>query len=404
MKTQIVYLAPMQLRKDVMIGNIYSAVVADLYNKVIKILGYKSYFPLIVNVTGKKTENLLFSFGFNLSNKKEAESFIAELVASAKNKFALYGIDFDTLIRDDELPIENLINLNSSYGVNLISVKYCTKCQKNFGTDMTITSCNDCGTTLAIEKKHMLSLLVDNEKILKNIQEEFFFPRTKKHQLEEIILSFPGSCYFCLEKERFLTLHYKSRSLDPKFVAIQALVFAKRKSNFSDAEIVFFQGDVLKKFTYYSLAYLEKEFIPGKIICHGLITGADGSKLRIDQSSKDYFDSLSPKLIRAFLLSFQIGGNIKFSKEVFEPKAVGLIRILNKVKILLSYETFNEKSFLFLRQDFLSAITKFNYALAFKDFIFLIDSYWKITRITKTLHIKDKIWIREVAELYFGTI
>lgn len=403
MKQQLIFLAPMQLRRDLALGNIYSALVADMYNKVLKVTGVETYFPLTLNVVGKKTEDLLLSLGVELSNKQSVEKSIKTLVEKVISGYRRYFIDFDCTIRDDLLTFRDLeFNTNFGYILREVTLKTCSQCNENFGTDLSILKCKSCGETLTEVKEERLSIEVDNLLLLKQIEKIYFYPDSKRNELGKIIESFPKKCVFCLEKERKLTVYHDGRPLDPKLIALQTLVTSKMKSGFFDPETTLFQGDVLKKFTYYSLAYLGSGFFPERVVCHGLILGSDGKKLRAERFLAGYLDSLPPKLLRAFLLSFKIGHSIRFSEDAYHGKAVGLIRLINKIKIMLEYDTHDKSPRLFLKDEFVISVLNLNYSYAYQLFVSLVNKYWKLTRSAKLLNEDDKIWIRQVAQLYFG--
>jgi len=386
----------MQLRENVTLGNIYSTLVADMYNKVLKILGYTSYFPLVINVNGKKTENLLRDLSIDISNTDEVKKCVSSIIMSIRDEYQNFGINFESLILDDQVYFDGF-----GYKTKKITVKSCSKCKTNFGTDPSLFQCQLCGSSLIEDNEERLCVDVQKHILLKFLEGVSFYPQSKVISMGKIIESFPETCTFCLEKERTLTLYHNNKPLDPKLLAVQSLVTAFINSHFTDPEIDFFQGDVLKKFTYYSLAYLPEKFVPKRVVCHGLILGPDGKKMRADVFSKDLLNSLSSKLLRGFLLSCQIGANIKFSKALYDNKSVGLIRIINKVRTLIHYSDSDQKPTLFLRNEFLSSIMNLDYARAYEYFLSLVNHYWLMTRSEKMLSPQDKVWIKEVSNLYF---
>ncbi len=99
--SQTIFTVPMQLKKDISIGNLYDFLIADFYWKGRMIQWNNVHNPLVLNINWNKTQELLKINGYWSIDRDKIEPFIQECKTKILTSLKSYWITFSWVIRDD---------------------------------------------------------------------------------------------------------------------------------------------------------------------------------------------------------------------------------------------------------------------------------------------------------------
>lgn len=316
---EIVLMAPMQIKQQLGIGNIYDLVLCDFYAKARRITGVKVIFPMLINVNGTPIEKI---FG---PNPQEAD--ISITVDNLTNMCKKYKINFDYVLRDDNNPILNQ-SVNASF--KNVLVNECLACGSIFGTDPDIKRCKNCGEITTYHMRDALVQSVFHSEILQKLESVNFFPNSVKTRLYDFIQSLPAQYELLLEKPRAYTSIFNGTPLDPRFTAIALLDQVVRTEKEYDL-LTCISGDLVKKYVYFIFAYLD--ISPTNIVIHGLATGENNKKIRWqDEKGTNFLDYLEidEQELRTFFITNSPLKNITISKKTTRDNAIRMNRLKKK--------------------------------------------------------------------------
>lgn len=337
-KNELVIMAPTQIKPDLSVGNIFDLTLIDFYVKARRLSGINVFSPFLWNINGEPIVKQI------LENKKifsleSASDYIFKTIEIAKIKLKEHYINFDIFLRDDQIlsDIEDLIaaNYSTAFNFGFAKLSRCSKCEMIFGSDPSIKICKFCGAQVDHLDKETFFKKVDKEKILDKVNQISFYPAGTKQKLLNFIDTLPEEYNLILEKDRAYTLKYKNIKLDPRFVIM--LFPAILKSSSYDY-VTWIHGDIVKKFDYYSLCYLNKEDCPDKIVSHGLVLGVNNKKDRwqnSDNTTLKLIDNLDYKILRAYFLKHNIHTDIVINLNIIRGQEKGLQNLYFKINRVL---------------------------------------------------------------------
>lgn len=409
LKNELVIMAPIQIKRELSIGNIFDLTLIDFYVKARKFFGIDVFSPFLWNINGnpilKQMDENHVEF-----NIKNVENYILDTINRAKKKLEEHFIDFDIFLRDDQIldKIEALINTrySGSFNINTIKLSRCSKCKMIFGSDPSIKICKFCGAGVDYVEKNTLFQVIKKKVVLSKIDSVIFYPEGVKKRLIDFINKLPDSYNLILEKERAYTLEYKGIKLDPRFITM--LFPAILESNNFD-QVTWMHGDVVKKFDYYSLCYLNICDCPNKIISHGLILGENKKKIRWqdDNFGLKLLNCIDNKILRVFFLKHNINTNIVINLTNIKTQTKGLVKLYVKIKKMLEKRTQGVQKgdirpCLGLElEKFHKNLELFKFSEAFNNMQNYANICWKITK-DKKLSDNEMNVLFVFRNIYFG--
>lgn len=339
MNRELVIIAPTQIKKVLSVGNIYDLTIADFYAKARKFGGDIISIPLLWNVTGKPLIKQMQEDGVEITADKISE-YVLTLISNAEAEMRDYYLDFDCSLRDDELATELSLlakgNYSDTFNIGVCKVNECLNCGNIFGSDPLISSCKICGKKTIFHNRQTLFKHIIKKDITRKIFLIKFFPKSIEKKLSDFLGNVPNEYDLILEKNREYTLEYEGYQLDPRFIAMMFPAVLNMDSIYD--MITFIHGDVVKKFDYYSLCYLNDRDMPTRIVSHGLLLDKYGKKLRWQESNnkeRELFCNIDNKILRAYFLKHNIKSNLAINPEYLQEQTKGLVRIYVKIKKIL---------------------------------------------------------------------
>ena len=398
-----VLMAPMQVKQQLNIGNLYDLLLCDFYTKCLRMRNMECFFPLMINVNGSPIEKIV-----SVSYAQEGDYY--RIATDMINRVAIdckrFSIQYDTILRDDD-NVEEIYALLPKLGVH--SVVYCTACGSVYGSDLSIRFCRRCGQKTEVNLRETFAKNVVSSDILKKISTVYFAQPSAKLRLTDFVNSLPDNYDIILEKDRKYTARINGVGIDPRYAAISLLSTARKRCPVP-RKIVHIHGDVVKKFTYYVLAYLSDEDIPDVDVMHGNIVDVEHKKLRncdangrLDASSL----GLNNKEFRAMLLSSSAKSDIVIDYNIASQRREALVKtyvLMSRVcdnrnfipgTIGLSAEF--DKSL----KNFYAAVDNWNLPKAFEIVNRLVRECWAKTKNLMLSEEEVKI-IKSLQAIYFG--
>lgn len=400
---ELVVTAPTQVKSELNLGNEYEFTLADFYNKVSKLCGNTTVFPAIFNANGKPIEELSEKLG------KDAHEVVTECIETACKQLEENYVQCTEVVRDDELE-EQLTDWMNATLLNRIEKKdidvvVCPNCNSEFGTDAEIKVCKHCGCDTEIVTKNTLCMPVSNKEIADHASAIHFVPEGAQKRLNEFVQSLTEEYDLSLEKNREYTLSYEGTRLDPRFVTIATIGILNQKYGPFD-KITFIQGDVVKKFDYYALCYLNPEEHPTNVYMHGLITDKEGKKLRWRNCDNANL-GVKKRELRAFFLKHNIDSNIAINVEELKKLTKEQVNLFITTKRLLDERNLDVKlqgvrlALDEMYKKFLSYAYEMKLQMAYQMMKDIMDYAWKLTKDEKLSEAEQDV-IRTLQELYFG--
>ena len=339
-------------------------------------------------------DNLIDDF-YNLATKN-----IANIVEECKK----YSIDFDYILRDDDNDLSK-----GSLKKGIKKINYCPSCGASYGTDFSVNNCKKCGDKLRFAEKNTFSMAINHNSMMRKIEKICFVPTFAKSRLIDFIKSMPLEYDLILEKQRKYTSSIDGINLDPKYTAISLLASARQTHQ--DCNIIHIHGDVVKKFTYYVLAYLNDVDIPKVDVMHGNIVDPHKQKMRY-ASSDGRFNGVNilgvnNRILRAIFLSHSIKDDIILDKDMAISKQKYLTKffvLCNRIQEERNYDPVltglrpELKDFL---ETFCLSVEKWDLSRAFNVVDNLVHYCWKIIKHTK-LSMEEIKMVKDIQYLYFG--
>jgi hypothetical protein len=410
MKKELVIIAPMQIKTNIGLGNIYDLTVADFYVKSRRMAGYSVSFPFLWNVNGEPIVKLAKENNIEITSQN-LSNFATKLIQNYEPKFKEHYLDFDYSIRDDQISNELMSLASGNYLETLrpgiSNVNICSSCGNMYGSDPSISICKSCGGKTKVIEKQTIFKHIKRDELNKKISNIQFYPESIKSKLADFMNHLPDEYDLILEKKRQYTTSIHGYELDPKFVTIMLSVIA---NNANYDMITFIHGDVIKKFDYYAFCYLNDADMPTRVVSHQLVLNPDKQKLRWRNDNGIYkktFSMVGNKELRAFLLKNAITRNIIIDPLKIKENTKGLIRIYLTMGKLLEnrnldiskYEVRPElEGFI---KNFHLSVDKLKLPSAFDNMKNYVDKCWKIVREDK-LSEKEFEAISHFRQLYFG--
>lgn len=399
----IILMAPMQIKKQLNIGNLYDLLLCDYYGKCLEMQGLQRFFPLMINVNGSPIEK---SAPTSYSNRQDYYNFATDMIKNISSECKRFSIKYDAILRDDE-NIEEIHKLLPK--LEMHEVVYCKSCGSIYGSDSSIKTCRRCNGVTELALKDTFAMHASSHDVLRKANKIRFVQPSTKLRLKDYVNSLPNDFYIVLEKNRKYTTQIDDIKIDPRFTAISLLSTA-RKLYPNYPQIVHIHGDVVKKFTYYALVYLSDEDIPNTDMMHGNIVNIQHKKLR-NNNTGDRFDisslGLNDRELRAFLLSSSAKNDIVIDKDITQRKRKALIKTYVLMNRICEQRNFTpgtsglSAEFSKLLEEFYSAVSNWNLPKAFEVVNHLVHKCWATVKDAKLSEEEINI-IRKLQTIYFG--
>lgn len=408
--SELIIIAPTQIKSHLSIGNIYDLTIADFYSKARKFAGAKTTLPFLWNINGEPLIKQIQNLGLE-TTPENIKKFINSSIKTIKKELKENFLNFDFHVRDD-LITEKLEKLakkkyKNTFLIGKVFVNECVSCKSIFGSDPSISICKFCGQKNIRQTRETLYKNIEKSEILAKINFINFFPKSIKIKLENFIDKLPDKYNLILEKNRKYTISYKGFKLDPRFTAIMLPATINPKKYKIKTWI---HGDVIKKFDYYTLCYLNKEDCPNQIIAHGILKGYDNKKLRWqnnDNKANAVIENIDKKILRAYFLKFNITQDIKLNSQEMEKVTKNLIKIYVKIGRTLENRNLDKnkhgirKELAEQLKSFDTFISKIEFHLAFDTMKHYADICWKMVKDDKMSVEEHKI-LKELRIMFFG--
>lgn len=399
----IILMAPMQIKKQLNIGNLYDLLLCDYYGKCLEMRGFKRFFPLMINVNGSPIEN---NIPISHPNRQDYHDFATSMIENIASECKRFSIKYDAILRDDE-NTEEIYNLLPK--LEMHKVVCCKNCGSIYGSDLSIKSCRRCDGTTEPILKATFAIRTKSYDILRKARKIHFVQPSTKLRLEDFTNSLPNDFYIVLEKNRKYTTQIDGIEIDPRFAAISLLSTA-RKLHPEYPEIIHIHGDVVKKFTYYVLVYLPDTDIPNIDMMHGNVVDPQHKKLR-NSNTGNTFDvsdlGLNDRELRAFLLSSSAKSDIVIDKDITQRKRKALIKTYVLMNRICEQRNFTpgtsglSTEFSKLLEEFYNAVDDWNLPKAFEVANQLVHKCWVTVKDVKLSEEEVNI-IRKLQTIYFG--
>ena len=405
LKNELVIMAPIQVKKSLSPGNIYDLTLIDFYAKTRRLQGSKIHMPLFWNVNGLPVLRMMQRENIVISNEKRKE-FIDKCIQNGVIALKKHYINFDEQIRDDEISLilSDFIGAHCQSNIlkGSIPIATCKKCGSDFGTDNMIKLCKICGSPIEMQYKDILYQEISRDEILKRVYKINIYPIGAKKELIAFCNSMPEKYNICLTKKREYTITYDGFSLDPRFIvmltpALVQGIYSKR---------VYFHGDIIKKFSYYSLCHLPSKFLPTNIICHGVLLDKHGRKIKWqdhDEEVANLFNELPPSDLRAFSLKRNVVKDVIIDFDIVKNNLREQEILRERIDNILKYEHFSSLSveFINLKKELLEAVNNFFYGVAYDKMVTIVKLLEnKLPQ--KSIHPDEILFLNELRFLYFG--
>ncbi|MDD3175994.1 MAG: hypothetical protein PHU51_05955 [Candidatus Nanoarchaeia archaeon] len=411
-KSELVIIAPTQIKKKLGIGNIYDLTLADFYTKAKRFNNTKIHMPFLWNVNGKHLLKQMKLEQMPLTSNSIIQC-ASTFIENAKTQLIKHHLNFDDFLRDDENSAKIDVLAKTLYKTAFVEgktqVNECLKCGEIYGSDPTIKICKNCNEPTSYYVKETLYKKIKRGELEEKIQSIKFIPEDIQLKLNAFLNQMPNEYDLILEKKRTYSLKYKNYCLDPKFVAMLfPAILNNDLLNNSFSMKTFIHGDVIKKFDYYSLCYLNMQDIPTKIIAHKILVGEDKKKLRWQNDDNGFnLDAWDTKILRAYFLQHNINKDVVVSQKQLEQHKIGLTRTYIKINKILENRNLDTGKFgvrpklQALINEFNVAIDSFKLSKAFYSVKEYIDLSWKLVKENK-LSFDEHNTLISFKQMYFG--
>lgn len=389
--SQTIFTVPMQLKKDISIGNLYDFLIADFYWKGRIIQWNNIHNPLVLNINWNKTQELLKLNGYWTIDRDKIEPFIQECKAKILTSLKSYWITFSWVIRDDVIKEElnDLLaqNFPEEWKIDEIYINSCSSCTASFWTDFSVDLCKYCWSKTIKKISREFFQKIDYDILYEKAEKINWMPEYSKSKFLDFLKKMPESYDLTLSKSREFTLSYKDFLLDPRYIAILTILLDKQSVKTNKTTII--HGDVLKKYDYYLLCHLKQDDLPETIVSHWIITDAQRQKVKRSPSSAKWSESwYSHKAIRCILLKNDIFKGIKFDesnmdKQVKEATKYYL-KITQMIKPWIIRKDISSLDWRLSedRKEFIIALNNFRFGKCFVLFTKMVDFLRNITKNT----------------------
>ena len=399
----IILMAPMQIKKQLNIGNIYDLVLCDFYNKCLGMRGVETFFPILFNINGSPIEKIAPP---RTESRDEFYDCATSVLSQNLDEIKLFSISYDAVLRDDDnkKTVSDLLPEAGRYIVNR-----CPNCGSIYGSDLSIKSCRRCSSLLRPVPKMTYAMHANANEIRRKVDGIKFVPESTKLRLNDFMSNLPEEYDIILEKDRRYTTVIDGIQIDPRFTAI-SLLDAARKMHHDYPRIIYIHGDVVKKFMYYALAYLPDNDMPSVDVMHGSIMDDNHKKARLYPSDGAFNMSdmgLNNRDLRAFFLSSSARNDIVLNKE----------NILSRKKILvktfvLGGRVCEERNYIAgtsgvrdqIRhplEEFYTQVDHWNLPRAFEIANGIIHNCWKIVKDSKLTEEEVNV-VKKLRSVYYG--
>jgi hypothetical protein len=330
MAKYIVTMAPVQVKEKPHLGNIYDWVLIDFYSKLLRYQGNEVVAPSLWNAVGHPIINLLRAQNLKV-DQQNIDTVVEQCIATSKRYMHTLGVELSPTYRDDKFGAELQLHLKQAYPDVIFKKefvgKYCAGCDRILGSDPEIIVCKRCETPT----KDILSIgyfiRVNIGDIRKKVAKVRYLPEGIQTAILNFAETLPSEYDLLITKDREHTVSVMIRGenvqLDPRFVTLMTIPLVNKMHSNDETQLIVIHGDVVKKFDYYNLSYTNENELPLVVFSHGACVGSDGKKIRTDpDAKKDILDALierySPKTVRGFLLSRDLGDTIVISEGRFK--------------------------------------------------------------------------------------
>jgi len=406
-----VLIAPTQIKRNLSVGNVYDLTLVDFYSKARKFAGINVHTPFLWNINGEPLVKQMREYGFEL-NPENVAQYTSEKIKRAEEVMKQHYLDFDCSLRDDQIQeqLEKLARTSyqETFNIGNTNINECITCGNIFGSDPSISSCRSCGRDTTYHQRETMFKNINREDIERKIAGIEFFPSGAKKRLEDFIDNLPSEYDLILEKNREFTTSIYGFKLDPRFVTMMfpALINKDREYDIRTS----ISGDVVKKFNYYTLCYLNQEDVPTRIVTHSILVGSDKKKLRWqndDGNQSEMFNGVHNKVLRAYFLKHNIQGDLIIDPSQLFQQTKGLTRLyvqmgrtLEERNVDLSKTGIRDE----LNQElvrFNQSVVKFNLPNAFSCMNKYATKSWKMVKDDK-LSIDEYNTLKLLRNMYFG--
>lgn len=407
--SELIVIAPIQIKPHLSIGNIYDLTFADFYSKARKFAGIKVTLPLLLNVNGEPLIRQLEKTGIEVT-PENIEIFIDNSVKTIEHELQEHYLNFDFSVRDDSITkeLEGLGNerYNDNFLIDKIMINECLSCGNIFGSDPAITVCKICGNKATTHIRETLYKIIKKTDIESKINSIKFYPESVKKELENFVNKLPDKYNLILEKKRRYTLSCRNFKLDPRFTAIMlpavigALKYNKR---------IWIHGDVIKKFDYYTLCYLNQADCPTHIISHGVLQGINNKKLRWQDNNVplNYVKGIENGILRAYFLKFNLVKDKIFDQKEIQRESKILIRLWVKIERTLEERNL-DRNMQGIREELDDQIKSFNIFVEnfkFHKAFICMNNYanmsWKLVK-DKKISLEEWSVLNKFKIMFFG--
>lgn len=407
---ELIIIAPTQIKRQLSVGNIYDLTIADFYAKCRKFANVDIYMPFLWNINGEPLVKQMREDGYSVDGVT-IEAYVSSLIARANKKMEDHYINFDGFIRDDHIQGELNSLLTGRYADYLVDgdtyINECIVCKNIFGSDPSIKICKICGSNTIFRGRKTFFKKIKRSTIEDKIKKIKFYPDSLNEKLLDFLNYLPDEYDLILEKNREYTLNYDKYKLDPRFITMLLPAIINDRLQKKVDNIIYIHGDVVKKFDYYSICYLENCDLPSKVVSHGVIVDKENKKIRWqddDGEELEIFKIINNKILRAYFLSHNIVGNLMFDKQNVQGQVKGLTKLYIKIKKILSYEGQDNNSDKDMRGviiDFHNKVGDFKLAMAFDCMQKYTEMCWKKTK-DGFLSLEEKDNLIKFRDIYFG--
>lgn len=399
----IILMAPMQIKKQLGIGNIYDLVLCDFYSRCLKMRGIETFFPILFNINGSPIEKIA---PLNMESHDEFYDYATSVLSQNLDEIKHFSISYDAVLRDDDNKkvISDLLPEAGRYIVNR-----CPNCGSIYGSDLSIKSCRRCNSLLRPVPKMTYAMRTNTNEIRRKVDGIKFVPESTKLRLNDFIGILPEEYDIILEKDRRYTTIVDGIQIDPRFTAI-SLLDAARKMYHDYPSIIYIHGDVVKKFTYYALAYLPDNDMPSVDVMHGSIVDDNHEKIRWHLSGGAFGMTdigLNNRELRAFFLSSSTRNNTVFNRENILARK----RILVKTFVLggrvcegrnyIAGTSGIRDQIRHLLEEFYTQVDHWNLPRAFEIANGIIHNCWTIVKDAKLTEEEVNV-VKKLRSIYYG--
>lgn len=411
MNNELVLIAPTQIKRNLSVGNVYDLTLADFYTKARRFSGIQTHMPFLWNINGEPLVKQMREDGFEVTPENVAQ-YTSDKIQRAEEVMKKHYIDFDGNLRDDQIQeqLEQLARTSyqETFNIGNTNVNECVPCGNIYGSDPSISSCRSCGENTTYHQRETMFKHINRGEIERKINGIQFFPKGAKKRLEDFVDNMPDDYDLILEKNREYTTDIDGFRLDPRFVT---MMFSALINNGGEYDIrTSISGDVVKKFNYYTLCYLNEEDSPTRIATHSILVGPDKKKLRWQNdegNQSEMFNGVHNKVLRAYFLKHNIQGDLMIDPSQLPQQTKGLTRLYVQMNRTLEDRNVDRnKSGIRdeLSQElkkFHKSVDGFNLPNAFNCMNKFASKSWKMVK-DDTLSIDEHNALKSLRDMYFG--